>query len=46
MNSIRAAADALYQVAEMIADGRELDEPEVDLYRRVAEHHMGVVSAV
>jgi hypothetical protein len=45
MNSIRTAADALYQVAEMIADGRKLDDPEVVLYRRVAEHHMGVVSA-
>ena len=45
MNSIRTAADALYQVAELIADGRRFDDPEVVLYRRVAEHHMGIVSA-
>ncbi|MEO1953006.1 hypothetical protein [Thioclava sp.] len=41
MNSLRTAADALYQVAEMIAEGRKLDDPEVALYRRVAEHQMG-----
>ncbi|AOZ69949.1 hypothetical protein LPB142_11950 [Rhodobacter xanthinilyticus] len=45
MNSLRTAADALYYAAEMIADGRKLDDPEVALHRRVAEHHMGIVSA-
>ena len=45
MNSLMTAADALYQVAEMIADGRKLDDPEVDLHRRLAEHRMRVANA-
>ena len=45
MNSIRTAADALYQVAELIADGRSLDDHEVALYRRLAEHRIGVANA-
>ena len=42
MNSIRTAADALYQAAELIADGRSLDDPTVILYRRVAGRHGGL----
>lgn len=39
MNALRTAADALYLVAEMIAEGRSMDDPEVALYRRIAAHY-------
>ena len=46
MQALRTAADALLYAAEMLAEGRGMDDPEVSLYRKVAEAKVSEAEAV